>query len=122
MKMKAYINSSRFGSITVNGYTYNHDIYISMEGAVNKRKKKLSKEIYGTSYTLSLQEAKHVYEKDARIIIGAGQYGVLELSVEADKFFKKQSCEVLIDTTPKSIELWNNSSEKKCIGLFHTTC
>jgi hypothetical protein len=121
--MKTHIDSTQFGSITVNGKKYHHDIYISLNGEVNKRKKKLSKEVYGTSHTLSLQEAEQLYESEARtIIIGAGQYGVLELSEEADKFFKKQSCEVLIDTTPKSIELWNNSSEKKCIGLFHTTC
>ena len=33
----AKINSSRFGSITVDNVTYNHDVYILPSGKVEKR-------------------------------------------------------------------------------------
>lgn len=46
---------------------------IRLCGRIKRRKKKLSKRIYGTSHTLSLDEAKHIFEKGTRtLIIGAG--------------------------------------------------
>ena len=73
--MKPIINDTKFGSITINQKIYHHDICIRMDHQIKKRKKKLSKAIYGTSHIISLDEAKYTYEKDAKIIIiGAGQY------------------------------------------------
>ncbi len=47
---------------------------IRLSGAIKKRKKKLSKAVYGTSHTISLDEAKQIYEDGAeRLIIGSGQ-------------------------------------------------
>jgi hypothetical protein len=63
---------------------YEHDVLIRLGGKVEKRKKKLSKAVYGTSHTISLAEAKHVYQKGAaRLLIGAGQHGTVALSQEA---------------------------------------
>jgi hypothetical protein len=59
------IDSTEFGSITVNGTTYAHDILIQLSGEVVKRKKKLSKKHYGTSHIISLEEAAFVFEKAA---------------------------------------------------------
>lgn len=56
---------------------------------VKKRKKKLSKEQYGTSHTVSLAEAEHIFDESAeRLIIGSGQYGNVKLSDEAERYFK----------------------------------
>lgn len=69
--MKPEINDTKFGNITVDGQEYSHDIVIRLNGEVKKRKKKLSKEKYGTSHKISLEEAKDVFEKGARqLIIG----------------------------------------------------
>ena len=88
--MKPKIDGTEFGSITIEGKTFEYDVIIRLNGKVKKRKKKLSKAIYGSSHTVSLDEAKHVHEKGAkRIIIGSGHNGVLELSNEAENFFKK---------------------------------
>jgi len=120
--MKSKIEATGFGSITIDGKKYEHDVIIRLNGAVKKRKKKLSKAIYGTSHTISLKEAKHVYEKDAqRIIIGTGQYGIVKLSDEAEDFFRKKKCLVDLLPTPKAIRNWNAVQESK-IGLFHVTC
>ena len=82
--MKPTINGTKFGSITVDGETYDHDIVIRLRGKVKKRKKKLSKQQYGTSHTVSLAEAEHIYDDGAeRVIVGTGQHGVLKLSEEA---------------------------------------
>ncbi|HTP64489.1 MAG TPA: Mth938-like domain-containing protein [Geobacteraceae bacterium] len=120
--MQPKIDGTEFGSITIGGKTYDHDVLIRLSGGIEKRKKKLSKAVYGTSHTISLDEAKFVYEKDAeKIIIGSGQSGNAELSEEAEEYFRKKKCKVVLLPTPEAIDLWNDS-HGPIIGLFHVTC
>jgi len=46
------IESTTFGTITIDGKTYEHDVIIRLSGDVVKRNKKLSKKYYGTSLPL----------------------------------------------------------------------
>jgi hypothetical protein len=90
--------------------------------SVNKRKKKLSKQHYGTSHTVSLDEAKHIFDDGAeRLIVGAGQNGVLKLSDEAEDYFTKKGCSVDLRSTPEAMKEWNEA-EGKVIAMFHVTC
>jgi len=57
------IESTTFGAITIDGTTYQHDVVVRLSGEVVKRKKKLSKKLYGTSHVLSKDEAKFLFEK-----------------------------------------------------------
>jgi hypothetical protein len=40
---------------------------------------------------------------------------------EADSYFAKKDCKVLLQPTPGAIHVFNRSHAKK-IGLFHVTC
>ena len=120
--MKPFIFHSSFGSITVGHHMYDHDLLIRSDGHVEKRKKKLSKKMYGTSHTLSIQEAEFIYEEGIqKIIIGCGQYGKLHLSDEAEKMFSEKEVSLALADTPHAIQEYNNCTEP-CIGLFHITC
>lgn len=120
--MKPKIDSTKFGCITVAGVKYEHDIVIRLDGSIEKRKKKLSKAIYGTSHIVSIEEARHIYEGEAkRLIIGGGQVGQVKLSDQAERFFRENQCQVTIFPTPRAIEEWNES-KGAVIGLFHVTC
>jgi hypothetical protein len=120
--MTPVINKTEFGSITVDEERYDHDIIITLDGKVKKRKKKLSKLVYGTSHTISLDEIRYSYQdKSEGIVIGSGQYGVAKLSNEASEFLKNKHCKILIRPTPEAIQEWNKT-EGKWIGLFHITC
>jgi hypothetical protein len=120
--MKTTIHSTRFGSITIEGEKYENDVFIRLDGQVKKRKKKLSKAIYGTSHVVSLDEAEYIFEKGTeRLIIGTGQTGMVKLSDEAADYFKKNQCQIQMLPTPEAIRIWNKS-EGKVIGLFHVTC
>jgi hypothetical protein len=116
------IDHTAFGEITIDGKTYDHDVIIRLSGEIAKRKKKLSKRLYGTSHIVSKNEAKFVFEKGCRqLILGSGQDGNVQLSPEANAFFAKKNCEVTIKPTPEAIRAFNEARGKK-IGLFHVTC
>jgi hypothetical protein len=120
--MEPKIERTMFGSVTIGGDVYDHDIIIRLGGNVKKRKKKLSKAVYGTSHIISLDEAKHVYQKGAgRLVVGAGQYGMVELSEEAAAYFDRQGCQVDLLPMKQAIDVWNEA-EGAVIGLFHVTC
>ena len=108
--MKLQIDSTKFGSITIEGEKIKHDVIIRLDGKVKKRKKKLSKAIYGTSHTIS-----------QKLIIGTGQYDTVKLSDEAEKYFKQKHCRVKLLSTPKAVSAWNKA-KGAVIGLFHVTC
>ncbi len=120
--MKPKIDSTSFGSINVNGDTYKYDILIRLNGQVEKRKKGLSKELYGTSHKISLEEAKYIYEEGTeKLIIGTGQTGFVKLSEEAEDFFREKKCGVELLPTPWAIERWNEL-KGKITAMFHVTC
>src|SRR5262249_16224727 len=113
------IEGTTFGNITIDGKTYEHDVIIRLSGKVVNRKKKLSKKYYGTSHVLSKDEAKFVFERGCeQLILGSGQIGNVHLLPEAEAYFAKKGCNVLLQPTPKAIRVFNGSQAKK-IGLFH---
>jgi len=120
--MKPVIQATSFGSITIDGQTFRHDVILRLDGAIKKRKKKLSKQVYGTSHTISLDEAKHVYEEGAELlIIGTGKFDSVRLSEEAEAYLEKHGCRTELAPTSKAIKLWNEA-QGPVIGLFHVTC
>jgi hypothetical protein len=120
--MKPRIDETHFGSVTIEGKVFEHDVIIRLGGKPAKRKKKLSKAVYGTSHIISLAEAKHVYQKGAtRLIVGAGQFDTVTLSDEAAAYFKRNHCQVELLPTPEAIQAWN-AAAGAVIGLLHVTC
>ena len=89
------IERTTFGTITIDGKTYEHDVIIRLSGEVARRKKQLSKKYYGTSHVLSKDEAKFVFENGCeQLILGTGQMGNVHLSPEAETYFAKKGCTV----------------------------
>ena len=114
------IERTTFGTITIDGNTYEHDVIIRLSGEVARRKKKLSKKYYGTSHVLSKDEAKFVFENGCeQLILGSGQMGNVHLSPEAEAYFAKKGCTVLLQPTPKLslnaeyAKIWPNITVKK---------
>lgn len=120
--MRPGIDDTDFGSITIDGHRIDHDVLIRLSGTVEKRKKKLSKAVYGTSHTVSLAEAEFIYEEGAeRLIVGSGQNGMVRLSDEAADYFAKHQLAVDLAPTPAAMARWNKA-RGAVIGLFHVTC
>src|SRR5512143_2806693 len=108
--MNPHIDGTTFGSITIAREEYDHDVIIRLNGEVQKRKKKLSKALYGTSHIVSLAEAQYIYEHGAQqLIVGTGQGGNVTLSDEAQNYFKQMQCQVQLLPTPTAIRVWNEA-------------
>ncbi|MCP4396463.1 MAG: hypothetical protein GY801_03995 [bacterium] len=120
--MKTIVDRTSFGSITINGKEYHHDVIIRLAGKVEKRRKKLSKQVYGTSHKMSLEEAEDIYENGCETVaIGTGQHGMLKSVQKIVDFFADHGCNIILKKTPEAIEEFNLTSGKK-IGVFHITC
>jgi hypothetical protein len=120
--MKPRIDGTAFGSITIDDTVYEKDVVIRLDGEVKKRKKKLSSDIYGTSHTVSLDEAKHIHQEGAEhLIVGTGQFGYLGLSPEAADYLAGKGCAVTLLPTGAAIGAWNQA-EGAAIAMFHITC
>lgn len=120
--MKPRIDGTEFGFITIEGERIEHDVLVRLSGDVVKRNKKLSKAVYGTSHIVSLAEAEYIYENGAkRLIVGAGQNGMVTLSGEAAEYFTKHGVTVDLAPTPDAIAHWNKA-HGSVVGLFHVTC
>jgi hypothetical protein len=116
------IDATEFGSITIDGKTYDHDVIIRLSGRIERRRKRLSKERYGTSHVISKEEAKFIFEDGCDLlVVGTGQQDNVRLSPEAEAYFDKKGCRVLLQPTPDAIGAFNRSAANR-IALIHVTC
>lgn len=120
--MRPRIDTTNFGSITIEGNKYPFDVYISRAGQISKRKKKLSKKIYGTSHKISEDEIKHLLkDKVEALLIGTGQNGRVQLSDSAAVLLSSRAIQVQLQPTPQAVKTWNQT-QSALTGLFHVTC
>ena len=118
------INSTKFGSIIIDGQVYSHDIYILPNGKIEKRNKEYSPRIEGHR-SLGLKEMEYLlFQKPDIIFIGMGQSGVLPLQEEAQQLLNISHCEVIKDLTPNLLIQFNQvfGKDKKICAIFHITC
>ncbi|MGB8770627.1 MAG: MTH938/NDUFAF3 family protein [Candidatus Korobacteraceae bacterium] len=108
-----------FGSIQIDGVSYDYDVVID-RGEVRKRKKKASKkfrEAFGHT-PLSLEEG--IPWKCSRLVVGTGA-GALPVMKEVQAEAKRRKIELLILPTAEAIELLKQKpAETKAI--LHVTC
>jgi len=111
------IENTTFGTITIDGKTYEHDVLIYLSGEEEEALEEVLRDL-----TRALERGSEVCLRESnQLIIGSGQMGNVRLSPEAEAYFEKKDCKVLLQPTPDAIQVFNKSHAKK-IGLFHVTC
>jgi len=117
-----------FGNITIDGKTYNHDVYLFVDATLQERDKSHSPRISGHR-SLSEWELKQILKNDPEIlIIGMGQSGILPMTdgaIEEIQVAKKErNLQVIQGNTPDILGKTNDAlkSGKRVAGVFHTTC
>ena len=108
-----------FGSITIDGITYEHDVVID-RGMVSKRKKKPSKKFRDDFGHTPLSIEEEIPWKCRRLVIGTGG-GALPVMKEVKREARRHKIKLLILPTAEAIaELRRDPSETNAI--LHVTC
>jgi hypothetical protein len=108
-----------FGSIRIDGMSYDHDVVID-RGEVRKRKKKASRkfrESFGHT-PLSLEE--EIPWKCRRLIVGTGT-GALPIMKEVQAEAKRRKVELVVLPTAEAIELLK-AEGAETNAILHVTC
>jgi len=108
-----------FGSIRIDGVTYEHDVLID-RGQVRKRKKKRSKKFREAFGHTPLSAEEKIPWKCRRLVIGTGTGG-LPVMDDVKKEAKRRHVQLLMLPTAEAIEeLRENPEETNAI--LHVTC
>ena len=120
------IDGTEFGSITIDGKRYDHDVVIFLQ-KIEKRKKKISKKKYGSGHEFCKEEMEEYLKTVDNIdivVVGTGQNGVLHLLDETRKMLEDKGIEVIDCEKPEAIKDFNQriKTQENMVGIFHVTC
>jgi hypothetical protein len=109
-----------FGSIRIDGVTYEHDIVID-RGEVRKRKKKQSKKFRDAFGHTPLSIEDDIPWKCRTLVLGTGAYGSLPVMNEVQQEAKRRKVKLIILPTAEAIEKLNAGLEETN-AILHVTC
>lgn len=109
-----------FGSIRIDGVTYDHDVVIE-DGKICKREKKASKRFRDDFGHTPLSPEEKIPWKCRRLVIGTGAYGSLPVMKEVLSEAQRRKIELLIFPTAEAIKILQRDSEKTN-AILHVTC
>jgi len=108
-----------FGSLQIDGTTYEHDVVID-RGKISKRKKKPSKKFRADFGHTPLSVKEDIPWKCSQLIVGTGTYGRLPVMKEVKREAERRSVELLIFPTIEAIRLLEKDPTANAI--LHVTC
>jgi hypothetical protein len=108
-----------FGSICIDGVTYDHDVLID-RGQVRKRKKKASKKFCDAFGHTPLSIEEEIPWKCRKMVIGTGT-GALPVMQEVKTEAGRRKIELLVLPTAEAIEVLKREPERTN-AILHLTC
>jgi len=109
-----------FGSLRIDGITYEHDVVID-HGQIRKRKKKPSKKFREDFGHTPLSVEENIPWKCDRLVVGTGAYGRLPVMNEVKREAERQKVKLLILPTIKAIEALQQDPDDTN-AILHVTC
>lgn len=108
-----------FGSIRIDGISYDHDVVID-RGKVSKRKKKASRKFRDDFGHTPLSLEEDIPWKCRRLVVGTGT-GALPVMAKVRAEAKRRKIELLILPTAEAIEAIKRKPEGTN-AILHVTC
>jgi len=108
-----------FGSIRIDGITYEHDVLID-RGQVRKRKKKPSKRFRNAFGHTPLSIEEEIPWKCRRLVIGTGT-GALPIMEEVKREAERRKIKLFIGPTREAIEELKQTPDETN-AVLHVTC
>jgi hypothetical protein len=112
--------SFSFGSIRIDGVTYDHDLVID-RGEIRKRKKSASKRYRDAYGHTPLSAKEDIPWRCRRLVVGTGAEGGLPVMAEVRKEARLRKVELLNLPTKDAIAILNGSG-KDTNAILHVTC
>ncbi len=109
-----------FGSLQVDGVTYEHDVVID-RGEVRRRKKKPSKKFRDEFGHTPLSLEEKIPWNCRRLVIGTGAQGALPVMNGVREEAGRRQVELLIVPTAKALEELNREL-RETNAILHVTC
>ena len=114
------IESTTFGTITIDGKTYEHDVVID-RNEIRKRKKKASQKFREEFGHTPLSAEEDIPWTCSQLVIGTGAYGRLPVMQEVRDKAERKKIKLLVLPTAEAIEILNrNPSDTNAV--LHVTC
>ena len=118
--MATRIDQFTFGSIRIDGVTYEHDVVIA-RGRVRKRKKKASKPFRGAFGHTPVSIEENIPWDCRRLVVGTGADGALPVMDEVKQEAARREVDLLIVPTSEAIEVVQDEP-KDTNAILHVTC
>ncbi len=112
--------SFSFGSLQIDGSTYEHDVVID-HGEIRKRKKKPSKKFRDNFGHTPLSVDENIPWKCRQLVIGSGAYGRLPVMQEVQREAKRLKIKLLVLPTAEAIKVLEQDL-KDTNAILHVTC
>jgi hypothetical protein len=109
-----------FGTIRIDGETYEHDVVID-RGEVSKRRKKASKKFRDEFSHTPLSIEEKIPWKCRRLVIGTGAYGRLPVMDEVEREALRRRIKLLVLPTIEAIKALEENPEDTN-AILHVTC
>jgi hypothetical protein len=109
-----------FGSVRVDGVTYDHDLIID-RGKIRKRKKGASRKFRSGYGHTPLSAAEDIPWRCRRLVIGTGADGALPVMKEVHEQARRCEVDLVILPTAKAISLLAKTT-KDANAILHLTC
>lgn len=109
-----------FGSLTIDGETYETDVVID-HGEVRKREKKASKQFRDGFGHTPLSTEEKIPWKCRRLVIGTGAYNRLPVMDDVHREARRRKVELVLLPTSKAIDLLNGEP-RSTNAILHITC
>lgn len=119
------IEEYKFGSITVDGKVYRHDIGLNWAGDIFDWPRI-------DAHIIDIEDIIDALDQEPKtIVIGTGEQGMAQVTDRAKKEIERRGIELVIDKTEQATRTFNirkdesfeeEGAQEKVIGLFHVTC
>ena len=109
-----------FGSVRVDGVTYDHDLIID-RGKIRQRKKGPSRQFRGAHGHTPLSAAEDIPWRCRRLVIGTGAAGALPVTTEVHEQARRREVDLVILPTAQAITVLATAT-KDTNAILHLTC
>ena len=109
-----------FGSVRVDGVTYDHDLIID-RGKIRKRNKAASKKFRGAYGHTPLSVAEDIPWRCRRLVIGTGAEGALPVMKQVREEARRRKVDLVVLPTAQAMGVLTGTT-KDTNAIVHLTC